>query len=305
MVDRRILIVGGTGYFGGRLAEALNGEADLHLTQRTVSSRRNAWCAAQSMQAVGFDSSRQMALPVEGDFDAIINLAMPGAVEAARDPDSSLANALTTARACLRLLEDAQAVRLIHFSTFHIYGGPSRTFYAETDAPAPSHTYGKIHLEVERLLLEHACCNRTIVLRPTNLVGAPAHADLGEQSKLLFVDLCRQAAGGSLQLQNDGLSYRDFVPFEDAIAAVRLLLSQPLPGPGPYNLASGTATRVDAIVEAIKDVCDHPVSVAFGIGTDAFRQPFAVSIERLAALGWQPKAELRSEAARCVRFFCA
>jgi nucleoside-diphosphate-sugar epimerase len=295
-----VLIVGGAGYFGARLAEDLGKTHKVTITRRTGSTVREKWIRKSGFETVEFDSAKMDAIAVSGYFQAVINLAMPGAVEAASDPGRARLHALKTAAACLRLMDQTHCPILIHFSTFHVYGGGGRIQFSEADAPAPVHPYGEVHLACERFLEPD---QRVWIVRPSNMVGAPAHGDLGDQAKLLFVDLCRQAAKGRMSMHNDGLSYRDFLPFDDAIAAVRVILTaSPMPT-RLLNLAHGHAMRLDEAARLIQRVAPVPPTVEFGSGKDAFRRPFKVNIERLLRLGWEPSASLTDEAARLVQFF--
>lgn len=277
------------------------------VTQRSQSSERTTWLKRAGVLAVGFDSAVQAELPVKGTFDALINLAMPGATEAAREPETSRTRALATANACLRLIKGGRAGRLIQFSTFHVYGDVARARYCERDPAAPVHPYGRIHAECERLLLDETAGVPACVVRPANLVGRPAHGDLRDQAKLLFLDLCRQASTGALKLHNDGLSYRVFLPFADAIDAVRMLLHAPLEGERLFNLAAGEAQRLDEVARLVQTaatrVTGRAPALEFGAGRDSFRQAFAVDITRLQALGWQPHGSLAEEAEQVARFF--
>ena len=301
MVRPLYLIVGGTGYFGARLAEALSANIDLVLTYRTASPARAAWLERRGFTAVRFNSAADSTLPGD-EFDCVINLAMPSSAEATRDAAGGRRRALATAQACLDLIETGRAKRVIHISTFHVYGDPGRPRYDEHDLPAPMYPYGKIHLDIEQRLQAHPGAEQIVIARATNLVGAPAHADLGDQTKLLFLDVCRQAAQGAVHLSNDGQSYRDFLPFDDAIAAVRLLLSPSVPA-GIYNLGCGKAQRLDAIARTIAEASPRDVSITYGNETDAFRLPFAVSTARLQHIGWMPQSHLTIEAKRCIDFF--
>jgi nucleoside-diphosphate-sugar epimerase len=299
MAERRCLIVGGSGYIGARLAEALSAQYNVVVTRRGASPVRDAWARRAGIEVIGFDSARDAAISVSGDFDAVINLAMPGAAEAGRDVEAST-KAVASVSAALQLLQSGRCGRLIHFSSFHVYGGAGRQHYSEDDVPAPAHPYGQIHLECERLMLAQT---GTLVVRPSNMVAAPAHADLGDQSRLLFLDLCRQAAAGALRLHNDGLSYRDFLPFDDVLAAVHCLLAAPLAGTRLFNIARGQSQRLDEVARLIQAAVAAPIDLAFGDGQDAFRLPFTISIDRMAALGWQPSASLSDETRRIIAFF--
>jgi nucleoside-diphosphate-sugar epimerase len=296
MSKQRYLLVGGAGYFGARLAEALAGE--VVVTQRSAAPEREAWARARSIEMVSYDSTAG-CLNVAGEFDAIINLASPGAAEAARDPEAAMQRAQRVAADCLSLLKAGRAGRLLHFSSFHVYGAGGRAKFAETDALVPIHPYGRSHAMCEVLVLAH---EKTLIIRPSNMVGAPAHAALGDQAKLMFLDLCRQAAAGTIRLQNDGLSYRDFLPFEEAISAVRVLLNASLSCERIFNLACGQSTRLDVVAQMIQRVAGAE-SLEFGSGSDAFRVPFEVDVSRLRALGWEPRASLEDETRRILSFY--
>jgi nucleoside-diphosphate-sugar epimerase len=256
MSKKRYLLVGGAGYFGSRLAEALEGE--VVVTQRSSAPERVAWAREHSLEIVSYDSNTS-GLNVVGDFDVIVNLASPGAAEAANEPEAAMQRAQRTAEDCLRLLKAGRAGRLLHFSTFHVYGAGGRDKF-------------------------------------------PAHAALGGQAKLMFLDLCRQAVSGAIRLQNDGLSYRDFLPFEDAISGVKLLLNSPLSGERVFNLACGRSLRLDTVALMIQRVAGAE-TLAFGAGTDSFRAPFEVDVSRLRALCWEPRASLDEETRRLLPFY--
>jgi len=303
MADGRLLLVGGSGYFGARLAEALAGEWDVAVTVRSDTPERAAWLAERGIASFRYDSSHDAALP-GGSYDAVVNLAMPGAQSAGKDADAAMVQGAATAGACLAALHEGRAARLIHFSTFHVYGGDAAAFYSEDVPAAPGHPYGRAHLAVERLLLASDVADHIAILRPTNMVGAPAHASLGEQAGLIFLDLCRQVAEtGAMSLRNDGASYRDILPFGDAIAAVVLLLRAEAGWNQLFNLAAGQAITMRALAETIAAAAPQPVSITYGEGSDAFRSPFEVDISRLRALGWSPAAGIADEARNAIAAF--
>ncbi len=303
MADGRLLLVGGSGYFGARLAEALAADWDVAVTVRSDTPARAAWLAARGIASHGYDSSADAALP-GGDYDAVVNLAMPGAQAAGKDAEAAMAQARSTATACLAALRGGAAARLVHFSTFHVYGGHAAALYGEDMPKAPGHPYGKTHLAIEGELTASDVADRIAIVRPTNMVGAPAHRDLGEQAGLIFLDLCRQVAeSGAMSLRNDGQSYRDILPFGDAITAVDLLLRAENGWNDIFNLGAGQAITMQALAESIAAAAPPPVSIAYGDGTDAFRSPFTVDISRLAALGWKPSADIADEARRTIAAF--
>lgn len=307
---RGILILGGLGYLGSRLAEALAGDGPVTVSSRRTSAARTRWLAAHAPAVTWqhFDSGD--ASDVTGEFDAVINCATPSAAEAGRDPAGATELALKTVETCLRLLKDGRARRVIHFSTFHVYGSPDSRVIRETDAPRPTHAYGEMHLACEQTLRAFRSHAPIAVLRPTNIIGAPAHGDLGVQSNLLFLDCCRQAAcDQKIVLRSNGRGYRDFVPMEDAIRAVQLLLGQDVAGPEMFNLATGEAVTVALAADQIRQEAaswlNVPVELVLGSSEDAFGQKFVVDRTKLATKGWEPRGSVQQEIRDTLDFFRA
>lgn len=298
------LIIGGAGYFGARLAEDLAERGRVVVTGRRRSAERDHWLARHAGRITWqFYDAATSRLPSETDYAAVFNLATPGAAEAAAQPEATRRQALATVEQALHLVATGRARRLLHFSTFHVYGAPSpkapRTWYGEDDPPTPTHPYGHIHAACEARLAA-ANLPSVLIVRPTNLAGRPAHADLGPQQQLIFLDLCRQAVSRhALTLLTDGLAYRDFLPISAALAAVRCLLAAPV-WPRQCHLAAGQAISLRSLAERIQRVAagqlHREVTLTTGDRTDAFRVAFQVETTTLRTLGWTPPPEAALDA---------
>ena len=306
----RVLIIGGLGYFGSRLTLDLQTDYTVVSTSRSLSATRRLWLKNEcpSVEWAEFDSTKSAPLPAKAYFDYLINLATPGSQESAKNPEGSSRAALNTISACVELMKQKRAGRLIHFSSFHVYGSTPEPVYWEEGERKPTHPYGQVHLAVEKWLETHAQNLEISVLRPTNGVGAPAHSELGIQSRLLFLDCCRQAVEqGHIQLNSDGLAYRDFVPLPDFIRAVRQILT----GTGKtltfYNLASGSVCRLQELASKIQlhasQFLDRPISLSLGSQGDPFKSRFEIDIEKIKGLGWLPALALKEEINRTLSFF--
>lgn len=304
MADRAFLVIGGAGYVGARLAERLAQYGTVTVTGRRRSPERDRWLAAGRGRIRWATYDADAGRPPDGThYEAVFNLATPGAAEAAADPEAARRRALATVEAALTLLAAGKTRRLIQFSTFHVYGAPSpetpRLWYGEDDPPQPTHPYGVVHAACETRLVE-ANLPGVVIVRPTNLVGPPAHVDLGPQWRLIFLDLCRQAAERrALTLLTDGTAYRDFLPMTAALDAVETLLTTPQP-PLRCHLAMGCALPLLDLARRIQQVARQrlgwTVTLAVGDRADAFRVPFEVETARLQALGWRPPTEAALDA---------
>ncbi len=299
------LLIGGAGYFGARLAEDLAQRGRVIITGRRRSPARDRWlaCHAERITWQFYDAAETPRLPSETEYAAVFNLATPGAAEAAAQPEAARQQALATVEQALHLVTTGRARRLMHFSTFHVYGAPSpgapRTWYREDDPPTPTHPYGLIHADCEAHLAT-AALPSVLVVRPTNLVGKPAHMDLGPQQRLIFPDLCRQVvAHRAMTLLTDGLAYRDFLPISAALTAIRHLLDVPS-WPRQCHLAAGQAITLRTLAERIQQVAARQyqweVALTTGDRTDAFRVPFHVDTTTLRRLGWAPPGEAALDA---------
>jgi len=202
-------------------------------------------------------------------------------------------------------MKSSMMTRLIHFSTFHVYGG-IRANYREDDLPSPQSPYGKVHLELESQLASRTVGMPVSVVRASNLVGKPAHLHLGPQASLLLLDLCNQASRGRIALKNDGYSYRDFLSFDNAFTALDLIASQSESLFQIINLASGNCMQIRDIVDIIfqnRKSVNLPLEVEFGSGTDAYRSPFSIDISKLEKMGWIIQNDMPKVVDNLSRFF--
>lgn len=297
MAEARYLITGGVGYFGARLAETLGEKGEVMVTSRTLTPERERWLATHPHITHAF------APPDHGEFDCYFNLATAGAGEAAADPQAAHAATRENVENCLSFLQQGRAKKVIHASTFHVFGAQPREVYREGAEPSPTHPYGEAHALGEKLFLENGEGLPVFVVRPTNIVGAPAHAGIGPQWRLIFLDLCKQAVEtGSIKLLTDGRAYRDFVTMPDAIGAMLFLLDAKPDGPAPMHLALGHSMRLDELAERIRGIASvelgKEITLERGDRTDAFREPFTVETHRLNALGWKPSFDSLDEEIR-------
>lgn len=297
MADRRFLITGGVGYFGARLAERLAVLGDVVVTSRSLTPERERWLATNPRVTHAF------APPETGEFDGYFNLATAGAGEAAADPQAAHAAAQANVETCLSFLRQGRAKKVIHASTFHVFGAQPREIYHEGAEPTPTHPYGEAHALGEKLFRENGEGLPVFVVRPTNIVGAPAHAGIGPQWRLIFLDLCKQAVEtGTIKLLTDGRAWRDFVTMPDAIAAMLLLLEATPDSPAPLHLAYGQSMRLDELAERIRNIAKfelgREIALERGDRADAFRDPFTVETHRLNALGWKPSTDALDEEIR-------
>lgn len=250
-----VLLTGGLGYVGGRVALALvQAGYEVRCGSRRQGTAAPAWLPTLQMVHLDWDSDDMLAQACQG-VDCVIHLAAANEIESARDPIGALRmNGL----ASLRLLEAAKRSnvrRFIYFSTAHVYGSPLQGEITEASLPRPIHPYAITHKVAEDFVLaaHDQAQIEGIVVRLSNGFGAPATPNI-DRWTLLVNDLCRQAAAtGALKLNSAGIQLRDFITLGDVADAVVHLMTLDAPriGNGLFNLGGGNSVSILAMAERV------------------------------------------------------
>jgi UDP-glucose 4-epimerase len=293
----KVLLTGGVGYLGGRLAEflAAHTEHDVVLGTRTP-ERAPAW--AKSYPCVRTDWTEPTNLFAAcKNVEAIVHLVGMNAACSAADPPGALeVNGLGTAR-LLRAACDAGVRRFIYLSTAHVYGDSLTGIVDEVSCPRPRHPYATSHRAGEDAVRAASFSTgiEGLVVRLSNAYGAPADCSADCWS-LLTNDLCLQSVRTQrLTLRTKGDQRRDFVPLGEVCRALAHLLSVPastLKNNETVNLGGGWAPtlremamlvgkRSDAVLGFHPEVVSGSTADATGGGLIEYR------VTRLLASGFE------------------
>jgi UDP-glucose 4-epimerase len=255
----KLLITGGFGYLGGRLAQfiALQGNHEVLLGSRQQ-SEPPPWLPQAKVVQTRWNSLPCLEQGCSG-VDTVIHLAGMNAQDCASDPVAALEfNGVATAR----LLQAAirQGVkRFIYFSTAHVYGSPLAGVITEETCPVSLHPYATSHRSGEDAV-RSAHKNgeiEGIVIRLSNAYGAPANKE-ADCWMLLVNDLCRQAVTTRhMVLRSSGLQRRDFVPLADVCRAVNHLLLRPAQelASGIFNVGGEWSPTVWEVAGLVRERC--------------------------------------------------
>ncbi len=258
-MNQRVLITGGFGYLGGRIALAIAHNSDwiVRLGSR-IDQSAPPWLSQAETIAMDFSDSASLSHAVQ-DVQAVIHLAAMNEHQCLEDPAMAV---IVNTQGTLNILDAAiseGAQRFVYFSTAHIYGAPLVGCLSEKTIPRPTHPYAITHHGAEDFVL--ACHDQKkiegIVLRLSNGFGAPAHPQV-DRWTLLVNDLCRQAVETrKMVLHSSGLQHRDFITLTDVgNAAIHFLnLPQELCGDGLFNLGGGMSLSVWHMTQRIASRC--------------------------------------------------
>lgn len=302
-----ILLTGGFGYVGGRLALALRDAGhDLRLTTRRAAADFPSWSdGVQVVRTVANDDRERDAL-CQG-IDTVVHLAGANENLSAADPEQAF---LDTSLSTLQLLRAScrqNIRRFVYMSTAHVYGAPLQGRIHETTLPRPAHPYAITHKAAEDFVLaaRDSGVIDGLVIRLSNGIGAPADAGI-DRWTLIGNDLSRQAVEtGRLVLKSSGVQKRDFVTLGDVGRAVVHLLALPKAawGNGLFNLGGGRTRSVLEIAETVAEQAERILGKRPAIdrpapAADETAPELDYRIDKLAATGFKPSGDLADELGR-------
>jgi len=308
----RLLVTGGFGYLGGRLALALRRqwpEAEVLLGARPGTARP-AWASDFAVTRMTLGDWPVPPDALEG-VELLVHLAALNEHRCHVAPLEAMRVNVLGTHQLLDAAADAGVQRVVYVSTFHVYAKAAGGRIHEGSPTRSSHPYSYSHRAAEDVV-DHFRDRHGIeglVLRLSNAFGAPAGPEANRWT-LLFNDLCRQAVTtGRLVLNSSGLQHRDFIPMSDATSAIIHMARNPhLWDDGLYNLGSGSSLSVLDAAESVARVQAEmtgnpplPVETRAGAGSEAVA-PFIYDISKLARAGFVPKADMDHELRGCLEF---
>jgi UDP-glucose 4-epimerase len=309
---RNILITGGLGYIGGRVANYLmeKGENDnIWITTRNKARKLPSWTEKFRVLELDLLDRDSLEKCFENiDVDIIIHLAALNEIESMKSPDLALAVNTMGTYNLLSWAIDKKVKGFIYFSTFHVYGETPDSTITEKTLTQPFHPYAITHLAAEDFIrfFQHYHGLSTLIFRLSNAYGCPMHKEVNRWT-LVFNDLCKQAVvKRKITLRSSGKQYRDFISLPDVARAVYHFISLGPDnwGDGLYNLGGNCNMSIfeaaQKVVEIYSDKYDEePISIEVGAedNTSRWMRPFTYSIDKLKGTGFQLESSMEAEIA--------
>jgi UDP-glucose 4-epimerase len=312
----KILITGGLGYIGGRLAQHLGDvytpENIRLFTRKKETARMPSW-ASDFDVVTGDVLDEESLLTVCNGVDSIVHLAALNEIDSAADPKRALrVNGEGTLNTLNAAIEN-DVGRFIYFSTYHVYGLNAKGVINEDTLPLPIHPYAITHHVAEDFV---RMANQTkglscTILRLSNGFGYPSDPFVNRWS-LVFNNLCLQAAlTDKIVLKGSGKQHRDFITLTDVCRAVEVMLKttqlttnqqDPL-----FNLGGEKSL---SILDVANKVARHAGTmfgrtpkIIIGVDTGAVNEkPIKYEIDRIKMQGFQLISNIDEEITGTLKF---
>jgi UDP-glucose 4-epimerase len=254
-VNLNILIAGGTGYLGSRLADycVSSGSKVIVLTRK----KRGTYSENKSIEYKEFDWQNFGKFSAAfHSVDTVINAAGITSIEYKNDPS----NALYRNREIIRKLNEAsQVANVKHFlqmSSIHVYGNNLKGVVTELTKVDEHQAYARGHIESEKVVLSSKVTKGT-VLRLSNVFGPPG-LNFGDCWNLVVNAMCKEAVlNKTITLKSPGEQFRNFLPISELIARVEALtqVSDPTTIPNTINIGGVVTISILEIAKKIRERC--------------------------------------------------
>jgi UDP-glucose 4-epimerase len=164
----------------------------------------------------------------------------------------------------------------------------------ERDPPAPLSHYG-VHKEAAEGYVRISGLSYGIC-RPSNVYGPRQKADLEGGVVAVFMDGLLN--GRPLTLHGGGDQVRDFIHVDDVVSGALAIAATP--DSGTWNLSTGVATSVRALLAELEALLGPAVAIDRGPARDGDVRSSCLSPARIRDLGWSPRYPLRAGLARTI-----
>ena len=290
------LVLGGAGFIGSHLAEALlQAGHRVRIFDRPHLDRLPAFLQRGEFEVFTGDflNPRTLSPALEGS-EIVFHLVSTTLPKTSND--NPMYDVESNVMGTLRLLElcRQQGVRKVVFASSGgtVYGVPRSVPIDESHPTDPICSYGIHKLAIEKYLqLNHRVHGLDYcVVRPANLYGPRQRLDIAQGAVAVFLD--RALRGKPIQVWGDGSVVRDYLYVGDAAEA--LLKAAAFEGePRLFNIGSGAGTSLTQLIKEIEALLGRAVPVEYSAAR-SLDVPANVLDASLARrhLGWVPRTSL-------------
>ena len=308
----KILIVGGLGYVGGRLAQYLASQDYTDVALSTTRETYPAWAEGYEIGSLNLRSEttiRECLQAIQPEI--LIHLGGMQQAQCQDDPDGAAKVNEEGLDSLLFVAHEAGVKRFVYLSTFQVYGD-FRGIITEDTPPNPRSVYAQTKFAGENVVRRYQEKGvPAAVLRLANAYGYPMDDQVAGSVWTLAVNaFCRKVVQeGRLTIKSD--QYRDFITMFDAVRGIEhvMNLSQEILGDGLFNLGGDNCVKIKDIAQRVVRIyaeMDPDAEVSLDGPTedlDKVFEPFDYRIDKIKQTGFELQGDM-DQAIRATLQFC-
>ncbi|MCA1647784.1 MAG: NAD-dependent epimerase/dehydratase family protein [Chloroflexi bacterium] len=283
----RVAVVGGAGFIGSNLVDALveRGDDVQVVDNLSTGYRRNLNPAAPLEEIdIAVDSER-LTSALHGREVVFLTAAMPRVPRSIEDPVGTHAVNVTGALRVMKAAVDAGVRRVVYSSSSSVYGDQPSLPLTEDMHPTPLNPYAcqKLMSEIYARNFARIYGLETVCLRYFNVYG-PRQVTEGAYRLVIGIFMDQRSRGEPLTIHGDGQQTRDFTWVGDVVRANIMAGESTRVGQGEaINVGAGAEVSIAHIAELIGGPVEYQPPRGFD---ERFKR---AGIERARdLLGWTP-----------------
>lgn len=255
----RVLILGGTGFLGRNLANALTSEGmevSVYDVCKPVSTNPMVNYTQGNLQ----DFDKISKIIDANNINVVVHMVstiIPGSTL-----DQYINNCKIVQLSTIPIMDycAAKNIRMVYFSSGGTVYGVKGGTISENEPVAPISYYGLSKIQIEDLIhFYHRRYNlEYLIIRPSNPFG-PGQNLYGKQG-LIAVILGRILKGESVIVYGDGSVVRDYIYIDDFIFYVKELIKKDVKNE-TINIGSGIGTSINQIIKIVEEVSGKKIEV--------------------------------------------
>jgi len=284
----KVAVVGGAGFIGSNLVDALVARGDdvAIVDDLSTGYERNLNPAATLHRIDVSLDSEQLTSALSGCEVVFLTAALARVPRSIEDPIGTHAVNVTGALRVFKAAVDAGVRRVVYSSSSSVYGDQPTLPLTEDMPPGPLNPYAcqKLMGEIYARNFSHIYGIQTVCLRYFNVYG-PRQAMDGAYRLVIGIFMDQRRQGLPLTIHGDGEQTRDFTWVGDVVRANLLAADSERVGQGEsINVGAGHEVSVNRVAELIGGPVVHIEARSFD---ERFKR---AGIERARELiGWQPE----------------
>lgn len=291
LVDSDVLVTGGAGFIGSRIAQRLVGDNDVTVLDDCSTGAARA--VPDEAELVRGDVRDPDAVAdAMGSADVVFHEA--ALVSVSRSVDDPRASHERNVRGTLEVLEAARRcdARVVLASSAAIYGDPESVPIPETHQTDPASPYGldKLVLDEYARLYHDLYGLETVPLRYFNVYGPGQPAN--DYSGVISIFLDRARDDEQITIFGDGEQTRDFVHVNDVVRANVLAAASDIAGEA-YNVGTGRQVTIADLADMIVRHTESNAEIVHGEPRDGDIRQSCADISKIRdELGYEPTVPL-------------
>ncbi|GAB6862321.1 NAD-dependent epimerase/dehydratase family protein [Haloplanus litoreus] len=298
--DRRVVITGGAGLIGSHLAARLAPDNEVIVADDLSKGEADRVPEAAELVVADVTDPDDVAGVVTADVDVLFHLAAYTDTNYA-DPRKLFEE---NTEMTYTLLERAAAVGVENFvftSSSTVYGEAPRPTPEDYAPLEPISVYGASKLADEGLVSTYAHSHgvQSWTFRFANIVGPHQRGNVVPD----FVEKLRDDPE-TLTILGDGRQEKSYLHVEDCVDAIVHVVERADARLNTYNLGSRTTTSVNRIADIVSEEMGLDPAYEYTGGDRGWTgdvPKMRLSVEKLAALGWEPPSSSDEAVRRAAR----